>query len=71
MAKEVSAKVLKRQVVIEAIKVVAPKCKGTFEIPMSAIAYIEYGNRLRKKPIRASYDYVYSLMHEMINSKII
>ena len=43
------ASILKRQVVSEAIKAVAPKCKGNFEIPMSAINYIENGNKLRKK----------------------
>ena len=66
---KVSATVLKRQVVKEAIKVVAPKCKGNFEIPMSAITYIENGNRLRKKPVRASYDYVRALVYEMIQAK--
>ena len=66
---EMDAKSLKRNVVRDAIKVVAPKCKGNFEIPMSAINYINYGNRMRKKPIRAGYDYVYNTMHEMIRNK--
>lgn len=65
------ASILKRQVVSEAIKAVAPKCKGNFEIPMSAINYIENGNRLRKKPIRASYSYVQELTYEMLDKKII
>lgn len=66
---KVSASVQKRIAVKEAIKAVAPKCKGNFEIPMSAISYIEYGNNLRKKPIRASYDYVQNLTYEMIRNK--
>ena len=65
------ASIRKRQVVIEAIKAVAPQCKGNFEIPMSAINYIEYGNRLRKEPIRASFNYVQSLTYEMLDKKII
>ena len=68
---KVSASVLKRNAVIEAIKAVAPNCSANFEIPMSAIAYIEYGNRLRKTPIRVSYNYVYNLMHEMLSAGVI
>lgn len=66
---EMNAQSLKRCVVRDAIKAVAPQCKGNFEIPMSAISYINYGNRMRKKPIRAGYDYVYNVMHEMIKNK--
>ena len=66
---EVPASVKKKAIVKEAIKKVAPNCKGNFEIPMSAISYIEYGNRLRKKPIRASYNYVSDIMYEMFDNK--
>lgn len=62
------AQVLKRQVCIDAIKKVANQAKGNFEIPMLAIQYIEYGNRLRKKPVRVSYDYMRNLVYEMLNS---
>lgn len=62
------SQIIKRNVVKDAIKQVAPKCKGNFEIPMSAINYIEYGNRLRKKPVKASYDYVKNLAYEMIKN---
>lgn len=65
------ASIEKRRVVIDAIKSVAPKCKGNFEIPMSAINYIEYGNRLRKKPIRVSFNYVQELTYEMLDKKMI
>ena len=61
--------VKKRNAVKDAIRNVAPSCKGNFEIPMSALHYINYGNRMRQKPIRASYDYVYKTMHEMIRNK--
>ena len=71
MAKEISATAYKRSVVIDAIKKVAPKCKANFEIPMSAYCYIMEGNRLRKKPVHVSYDYVSNLMHEMIRKNII
>lgn len=67
--KETTASIEKRRVVKDAIKQVAPKCKGNFEIPMSAINYIEYGNRLRKKPVRASYNYVQSVAYDMIRNK--
>lgn len=63
------ASIEKRRVVIDAIKSVAPKCKGNFEIPMSAINYINYGNRLRKKPVRASYEFVQNLTYEMLKNK--
>lgn len=66
---KVPASVQKRIVVKEAIKAVAPKCKGNFEVPMSAISYIEYGNNFRKKPIRASYDYVSNLAYKMLRNK--
>lgn len=66
---KISASAYKRNIVKEAIRNVAPNCKGNSEIPMSAINYIEYGNRLRKKPIRASYNYVQSLAYEMIRNK--
>ena len=63
-----SIDVFKHSIVRDAIKNVAPKCVANFEIPMSAINYINYGNRLRKKPVRASYNYVYNVMHEMIKN---
>lgn len=66
---ETPTAIQKRLAVKDAIKKVAPQCKANFEIPMSALNYIDYGNRLRKKPVRASYDYVYNLMHEMIDNK--
>ena len=69
MADKISASAYKRHIVREAIKQVAPKCKGNFEIPMSAISYIEYGNRLRKKPVRASFNYVKDLTYEMLKNK--
>ena len=61
-----SATAYKKQVVIDAIKQVAPKCKANFEIPMSAYTYIEYGNRLRKKPVKASYNYIQNVMYEFL-----
>jgi len=66
---ETPASILKRNAVKDAIKAVAPNCKGNFEIPMSAISYIEYGNRLRKKPIKVSYNYAQSLTYEMLKNK--
>ena len=66
---ETPASIQKRLAVKEAIKKVAPQCKGNFEIPMTALNYINYGNRLRKKPVRASYDYVCNVMYEMFDNK--
>ena len=63
-----SALIEKRKVVIDAIKKVAPTCKANFEIPMLAYMYIMEGNRLRKKPVKASYDYISNLMHEMLKN---
>ena len=62
-----SSDIYKRTVVREAIKKVAPFCKGNFEIPMAAIYEINKDNRLRKKPVRASYDYVSEVMYQMLN----
>ena len=66
---QMSAAAYKRQVVCDAIKAVAPKCKGNFEIPMSAINYINNGNNLRKKPVRASYDYVQDMAYRMMRNR--
>lgn len=65
---EMSAKEYKRYVVRKAIKEVSKSCCANFEIPMAAITKIEFDNRLRKKPVKASYDYVYNMMHEMLRS---
>lgn len=46
---ETPTAIQKRLAVKDAIKKVAPQCKANFEIPMSALNYIDYGNRLRKK----------------------
>ena len=59
--------IYKRSVVRDAIKKVAPYCKGNFEIPIAAIVEINKGNVLRKKPIRASREYVASVMYQMLN----
>ena len=69
--KETPAVIEKRRVVVDAIKKVAPQCKANFEIPMTAYMYIMEGNRLRKKPIRASYEYISKVMHEMLNAGLI
>ena len=69
MNDKMSAQAYKKHIVRDAIKNVAPKCKGNFEIPMSAISYIEFGNRLRKKPVRASYNYVSDVVYEMLKNK--
>ncbi len=71
MREEIPYSVLKRRVVCDAIKKVAPKCKGNFEIPMTAISVIEADNRLRKKPIRVSYAYVQNLAYEMFKMGLI
>lgn len=64
----ISYQAAKRNAVISAIKVVAPQCKGNFEIPMSAMLQIEKDNSLRKRPIRASYDYIKNLTFEMLQN---
>ena len=69
MADKMSAIAYKRSIVHDAIKHVAPMCKGNFEIPMSAISYIQYGNRLRKTPVRVSYSYVSDMVYEMLKNK--
>ena len=65
---KMSATEYKRYVVRKAIKEVAKTCCANFEIPMSAIAKIDFDNRVKKKLVRASYDYVYNMMHEMIRN---
>lgn len=59
----------KRWIVRDAIRKVVPECKANFEIPMSALNYINYGNRMREKPVKVSYEYVYKTMHEMIRNR--
>ncbi len=63
--------IYKKRIVMDAILIASQKCKATFEIPMIAISIINSDNRLRKKPIRVSYDYVYNLMHEMIRAGLV
>lgn len=65
------AQILKRQVCIDAIKKVANQAKANFEIPMLAIQYVEFGNLLRKKPVRVSYSYMQSLTYDLLDSGII
>ena len=65
---EMSAAEYKRYVVRKALKEVSKTVCANFEIPMSAIAKINFDNRLRKKPVKASYDYVYNMMHEMLRN---
>lgn len=65
---EMSAAEYKRYVVKKAIKEVSKTVCANFEIPMSVLNKLDFDNRLRKKPVKASYDYVYNLMHEMIRN---
>ena len=69
LGRKVPAAVYKRVVVREAIKKVAPGCIANFEIPVNALSYIEKENRMRKKPVRASYDYVQKTMYDMLDNK--
>lgn len=65
---EMSATEYKRYVVRKAIKDVANTCRGNFEIPMTAISKINFDNKMRKKPVKASYDYVSNMVYEMLRN---
>ena len=64
----VSYQAAKRNAVRTAIKQASTCCNGNFEIPMCAIQIINKDNSLRKKPIRASYDYVHNMTYDMIRN---